>query len=215
MNVAKIVVVVLIVALAAVAWHRYTSNDTAEESKDLSDIFSEGLTDTVSTAAVSTGDADDEEWDKPYSKELAERIEEAETGIPRKQTEDAAAMAGNKAIEVFNADFSADKEDFPVVKQVALEEKTRYNVAFEADKEIRFTVFPESSYNFWIDTASYGKSKATTNSASGCCSSAGSYSVEVNENEGGTYYFVFDSKGLAGSDIPSKLKLTVTKTGNI
>jgi hypothetical protein len=212
-SIGKFVVLAVIAVLAIVAVNKYTSEKIGtEEGGDLANLLTAGLTDEPTTET-------EEEWDKPYSKKLVELIDTVESGEkkPHEQTEeDKQKMAGIQAEEIFNEEFDTENEVFPFVKKIALEARTRYNIVFAADKEIRFVVYAENKYRTWQDKGFHVTSKITTNSADGCCSTGGSYNMDINEGEGGDYYFLFDESDIEfETDFPTKVKIKVTKTGGI
>jgi len=105
---------------------------------------------------------------------------------------------------------------FPLVREVTLEEGMKYNVYFETDSPIRFVVYNEARYNDWKQNGQHTMSKATTNSAEGCCRTDGNFPIDINNGEAGKYYLVFDASDLKLADPrPSQGILRVTKTSNI
>lgn len=113
------------------------------------------------------------------------------------------------AEEVTNEEFTFT--EFPFVKTKELDEG-RYSVSFESDNKIRFVVYSEDRYNEWLDSGVHTISKASTAEGVECCAENGDYTIDINEGESGTYYFVFDDeKGLGAS----QGKLIVNKVGEM
>jgi hypothetical protein len=105
---------------------------------------------------------------------------------------------------------------FPLVREVTLEEGMKYSVYFETDSPIRFVVYNEARYNDWKQSGQHTMSKATTNSADGCCGTDGNFAIDINRGEVGKYYLVFDASDLKLADPrPSQGIVRVTKTSNI
>lgn len=102
--------------------------------------------------------------------------------------------------------------EFPTAKAATLE-KGRYSIYFETDYPIQFVVYSEQRYNQWKEEGAHTISKATTKSGSSCCAESGTFTVDINEGEQGTYYFVFDNSRVSNN--PTTGKIIVTKLGGI
>jgi hypothetical protein len=216
-SIGKFVVLALIVVLAIVAVNKYTSEDVeTKDEENLAGLLTAGLSDKPATGTAEGTEDSEEEWDKPYSKNLVELIEKVESGENEQTEEDKEKMAGNQAADIFNDEFDTKPKHFPLVEKIALQERSRYSVVFETDNKIRFVVYAEDKYNSWINSGQHATSKITTKSGPICCATEGSYSMDINIGEGGDYYFLFDGSDIEfESDLPTKAKLKVTKTGDI
>jgi hypothetical protein len=108
--------------------------------------------------------------------------------------------------------FSGEKKYF----SAPLDERKRFKVTFETDNPIRFVMYNKARFDDWSASGVHTMSKITTNSASGCCASVGAYSVDINQGEGGDYYFVFDTSDIVDKkDLPKEGKLVVTELSSI
>ena len=68
----------------------------------------------------------------------------------------------------------------------------RYKISFAADSEVRFTMYEENRYQEWQQSGTHTLSKLTTKKGSTCCTKDGEWTIDINNGEEGTYYFVFD-----------------------
>lgn len=137
--------------------------------------------------------------------EVQEAEEEAEVQVDTRQ---------NYNDVIYNEEINF--EEFPTAITMDLEEKTEYSVYFEADKQIQFVVYSEQRYNEWKETGAHTISKATTKSGPDCCATSGTFNIDINAGEAGTYYFVFDDSRLPNKEnLPEKGKLIVTRVSNI
>jgi|GEM_PF-4429720 len=120
-------------------------------------------------------------------------------------------ITDNSATAMAVADKEFQLTKFPFVKTYNLD-FGRYEVSFQSDQLVRFTVYNEARYNEWLSTGTHTLSKISTQHGSKCCTPGGSYTVDINEGEAGTYYFVFeDAKNLGASSG----KIVINKIGEL
>ena len=89
---------------------------------------------------------------------------------------------------------------------------SRLLVEFTADSPITFIMYDKVHYDEWLDGI-YGSTKAGTDW--GTISDSGSYKVDINIGEGGTYYFVFDSKWIGSNPSPASGTLKITELSRL
>jgi hypothetical protein len=145
--------------------------------------------------------------------------DETELNVNTQDSETTINQTGIVATQAYNQ-VVIDKEitfdEFPYILSEELDSKMKYEITFETDNQIQFVVYSEERYNQWLDTKIHTTSKATTKSGSICCDTKRTFNVDINEGEGGLYYFVFDNSNLPDdADLPTTGKLTVTKKTNI
>lgn len=98
-------------------------------------------------------------------------------------------------------------DTFPWVQEVDLDQG-RYEVYFEADQNIKFMIYSDSS--------GQQKLKVTTQFGPKCCDTTGSYTVDINNGEGGKYKIVFDDSEMTLADErPSQGLVKIGKIGDI
>jgi len=78
--------------------------------------------------------------------------------------------------------------EFPHVIQKEFSEGLRIGVMFQSDRPIKFYMYDKQHYEQY-QTGYYGSNKATTGRTP---ATQGSYRVDINNGEGGLYYFVFE-----------------------
>jgi len=107
-------------------------------------------------------------------------------------------------------------KEFPFAIKQKLDAPARYNIWFETDKPIQFIVYSEQRYNEWLSTKSHTISKVNTQTGGKCCAATGSYNIDINQGEAGTYYLVFDGSAIKEKALlPSSGKIIITKLSGI
>lgn len=101
--------------------------------------------------------------------------------------------------------------NFPTVRTVELPEG-RYQISFESDKKIKLVLYSQERYNEWQNTGEHTISKLSTQEGVECCAASGSYTVDINEGEAGTYYFIFEDPRNLGATSSS---LEINKIGEL
>ncbi|MBD3260056.1 hypothetical protein GF371_05530 [Candidatus Woesearchaeota archaeon] len=209
-----IILVFVVIAVIAVAYVMKSpgivQDKEAEEAEKNDRIVIELDKGTEKEAAdeTETGKKAKEMTDDDKKAVLDKRIEEKLNPTPVPKTEDGTV--------VMNEEFAMKKGDFPIVKTAELEAGARYNVYFETGKQIQFVVYNQRFYDMWKEKGTHTIAKATTNSVSKCCQKSGSFNFDVNVDEGGTFYFVFDGAQIPDkSQLPKNGKLVVRKNENI
>lgn len=115
---------------------------------------------------------------------------------------------------IFEEEF--EFEEYPKAFLQKMDEKARYEIYFEADEEIQFIVYSKERYDQWKETGMHTLSKVNTKTSEGCCKINGTYKIDINIGEGGTYYFVFDDSLMEPKTLlPSTGKLKITKLSGI
>jgi hypothetical protein len=151
---------------------------------------------------------------QPAPAEQAAQTAQAVPGAAESQPAPAQAERQSYNQKVF--DQPVDFKEFPTVLTATLEESSKYSVHFETDQPLRFVVYSEKRYNEWKTGGYHTISKMTTNSAENCCRTDMDQSIDINQGEGGKYYFVFDAGDLKLADPrPTKGVLRVIKTTSI
>ena len=203
-----VVLIFIVIAVVAVAYVMKNSGPSQGETDDTSDKIVIELDRTETTETGETTEEPENAIEGDQKAALEERIEERLNPTPVPETEDNTI--------VFNEEFEMESGDFPVVKITELEAGARYSVYFETDKQIQFVAYNERFYNMWLETGSHTIAKATTNSVSSCCETSGSFTFDVNDDEGGNFYFVFDGAQIPDkSQLPKNGKLVVRINENI
>jgi len=100
---------------------------------------------------------------------------------------------------------------FPTIRTVELAEG-RYRISFEAEKKIRLVLYSQERYNEWQNTGEHTISKLSTQEGVECCADSGSYTVDINEGEAGTYYLIFEDPRNLGATSSS---LEINKIGEL
>jgi hypothetical protein len=151
----------------------------------------------------------------PADKGLGTQLEKGLADSAAQNTADAAKTAAATVPQAIN-EVVLERElafkDWPTAVSVKLDELVRYRVQFSIDKPAQVVVYSEQRYNQWKETGSHTISKASTKTVDGCCQQEASWTFDVNQGEGGTYYVVFDTSKVTEKPTTGSLKVTKATT---